>query len=154
MQYTVNEAISSFFNTSHLNIDVKALFDSVPNDVTPILKLERTDLDNVLLEDSSTPINLCRLAKLASKDNSVYFSKNDKRQNMNDFNNWFSHHNVELGVSFVLSIMGAISFLVIIVFGVKSHRIRRLIAHFKQVPQAESIKADQVNCDCDLDNNL
>ncbi len=120
MQYTVNGAISSFFNTSHLNIDVKALFDSVHNDVTPILKFERTDLDNVLLEGSSTPIDLRRLAKLASKDNSVYFSKNDKLQNMNDFNNWFSHHNVELGVSFVLSIMGAILFLVIIVSGVNT----------------------------------
>ncbi len=85
MKYTVNGAISAFFNTSYLNIDVKTLYDSVPNEVTHILKFERTEVDNLLLEDSSIPIDLHRLAKLVCNNNSVYFSKNDKLHNKNDF---------------------------------------------------------------------
>ncbi len=45
------------------------------------------------------------------------------------------------------------SLLLVIVFCVKTHKIRGLIALFTQLPQAEQIKMDQVNCNCDLDGS-
>ena len=139
LKYVLNAAVYTIFNTSKLKVDLKQLYNAIPNYKVPKLSIDLDKHHDVLLEEHSTPIDLSKLALLANSNNSIYFSKHDKLEDLSNIDSWFKWHNFELGFGFIGSIFGSIAFVCVIIMFVKSHRYTVLMSSlFSSLPQVEA----------------
>ncbi len=145
LKYTVNGASLGYFSKgkippTQLNIDIKKLYNDTPMFDLPMINVRSSFNEDVLDDnDLSEPVDLGRVASLIKSHSSIYYTNEDKIHAESDFQYWFSKHNVESGIVFVMSILGFISLIITIVLCIRHHRWGAVAgALFAGLPQADA----------------
>lgn len=112
-RFVQNAAVVATFSDHPDDFNIHNLYDNIPEYKVPIVQLTETDSANVLITEDSGSAKLKRLKKLLDNNSKIFLSKQDQSDAMSNMNSWFSDHKfLSLGISFLMSILGAIGLVV------------------------------------------
>ena len=150
LYFPINAAVATIFyvelkNTGYLN-NLSSLY-SKPQDLKiPILNITGSISDNDVLfqQDLSKYVDLKQIAKTIRKRQSLYL--NEAQKDMNDLTNvenWFSDYdNWAIGLTFILSIVGAIAAIIAIYTCIRSHKFLAIMGTV--MSQAQPTNANEL----------
>ena len=130
--YTHNSAVAYFYIKQHLNS--KYNFSDLlpkPSDLT-LRELQTRSINNtntLYQVDGTSPVALEHLVNLMynHSNEEIYLTQGDKLQVESQIDSWFKGSNIGLAILFILGLIGAMAFLVVIILCCRQHRMAGVI---------------------------
>ena len=116
-----------FDQTPALFAQYKTFIDS--NSTFPMLKpMVNMDDKNVLNTNQARPVPLKKIIDILASNKASYLNPEDYAMEQSKINNWFKYNNLALGITFIMSVLGILSFGLFCVTCVQNMSTRSLVA--------------------------